>query len=268
LSKNLFKYRTWLNEYDRKCFIEREVYFSNNFTFNDPYDLNLPVRIKGSRPFSPDAIQNTLRNKFGGQLTSLGLEQAKKIWEGELMEEMIPELRENIEKVSKSLAEKFGILCLSKSSSSPLMWGHYANSHNGFCLGLNQNKLHNYLKEKFGERYDMFPVKYQKEVPQIDISPEKVSKEHFLPIAKERKSVKYYHWKYEREVRIIINDFSRQSLKLPADIFDTLIYGLKMDKTDIKVMQLVANKVYPNIKIYKAELSSNKFAVIHKEYSA
>jgi len=33
------------------------------------------------------------------------------------------------------LNESKGLICFSKSWSSPLMWGHYAEKHTGICLG-------------------------------------------------------------------------------------------------------------------------------------
>jgi hypothetical protein len=51
LPKTLYKFRDWSNEYNRRLLVESELYFSNNYTFNDPFDLQLPIIFSGIIPF-------------------------------------------------------------------------------------------------------------------------------------------------------------------------------------------------------------------------
>ncbi|MDQ1185456.1 DUF2971 domain-containing protein [Agrobacterium larrymoorei] len=43
--------------------------------------------------------------------------------------------RRRLSKIKKELSASFGIVCLSETWKEPLMWGHYADSHRGICLG-------------------------------------------------------------------------------------------------------------------------------------
>ncbi|MCC7017080.1 MAG: DUF2971 domain-containing protein [Rhodospirillales bacterium] len=36
----------------------------------------------------------------------------------------------------KDMAKKYGLLCFCATWSNPLLWSHYANRHEGICLGL------------------------------------------------------------------------------------------------------------------------------------
>ncbi|RON86884.1 DUF2971 domain-containing protein [Pseudomonas fluorescens] len=93
--------------------------------------------------------------------------------------------------VAKSIFDKrFGILCFSNSSVSPVQWAHYADRNRGVCLG-------------FDVRSDL--------LMDIQYISERISEASFPThpdFAEEwmRKvlSTKYSHWKYEDEARIFI----------------------------------------------------------------
>lgn len=46
-----------------------------------------------------------------------------------------PSVRKSFRKMKNDLAMKQGLLCFSKSWSNPVQWSHYANNHQGICLG-------------------------------------------------------------------------------------------------------------------------------------
>lgn len=43
--------------------------------------------------------------------------------------------RRIVQYVNKRLGEKFGMVCMSKTWQSPVMWAHYGDKHRGVCLG-------------------------------------------------------------------------------------------------------------------------------------
>lgn len=45
------------------------------------------------------------------------------------------ERRDAVLQVKAQLSESHGLLCFCKGWKSPLMWGHYADKHQGLCLG-------------------------------------------------------------------------------------------------------------------------------------
>jgi hypothetical protein len=43
--------------------------------------------------------------------------------------------RRTLVKLKKDMSDRFGIICMSRVWSHPLLWGHYAEKHRGLCLG-------------------------------------------------------------------------------------------------------------------------------------
>jgi hypothetical protein len=51
-----------------------------------------------------------------------------------------PRTRARYQYVKRALSEYMGLLCFSENWSSPVQWGHYADSHRGICLGFDVGK--------------------------------------------------------------------------------------------------------------------------------
>ena len=93
------------------------------------------------------------------------------------------EIRKKMKKLKQNFSKSIGILCFSKNWNSPVQWAHYANNHQGICLGfdISDNRLSkvNYVKERLALSRSMDNVEMRK----------------FL-------STKFSHWSYEEEYRI------------------------------------------------------------------
>ncbi|MGP6420524.1 DUF2971 domain-containing protein [Pseudomonas putida] len=99
------------------------------------------------------------------------------------------ELRRRMGKFKKSTASGTGMICFSRSMSSPVQWAHYANRHKGLCLGFE-------VPERFLE-----PVRYVSE--RIDFRPGTPwTTDGADPRAEECFLTKYEHWSYEQELRL------------------------------------------------------------------
>ncbi|MDB5734612.1 MAG: hypothetical protein JWN16_1249 [Alphaproteobacteria bacterium] len=97
-------------------------------------------------------------------------------WQGD------PKLRAKIRSWKKEMARNYGILCLSATWHSPLMWSHYAERHKGICLGFDVPD------EKFKQvQYTNLRVKLSKKT-----SEDEIASLLFL---------KYAGWSYEEEWR-------------------------------------------------------------------
>jgi len=102
------------------------------------------------------------------------------------------DLRQAFNHTKKSLSEKFGLLCFSKSWSNPVQWSHYADSHKGACLGFEvpdvslehikySSKRMNMLAENMGAANQMTEENMKKAL-----------------------TTKYSHWRYEQEARMYV----------------------------------------------------------------
>lgn len=48
---------------------------------------------------------------------------------------MTPDIRPALKSLKNEMADRYGLICMSKTWQHPLLWGHYADSHRGLCLG-------------------------------------------------------------------------------------------------------------------------------------
>ncbi len=101
------------------------------------------------------------------------------------------------ENLSASIADNYGLLCFSKTYSSPLLWGHYAEQANGFALGFDPTQLVLPVKMDVDYRESRSVVKWPVDEQPDDQAFRRLMKEHF--------GVKAREWKYEEEVRFVVN---------------------------------------------------------------
>ena len=221
--------------------------YANATTFNDPFDCH-PSLID---------VSNISINEND--------EWSKKIAENKLFN-----YRENL-----------WICCLSKVYNSLLMWSYY-NKHEGVCIGLNMDKV----AKCIDVRYGMMATPYGRDVQYKDV----VNKPNYYRDREDFFNYQVYTkakaWEHEQEVRLFIykpspifmsllpfqydrNEFNRKEIRtfvrLSADCFESIYFGVKIDKERKgKIIQL-AKTLNPNIKIFQMEADPNAFKVVEKQ---
>lgn len=145
------------------------------------------------------------------------------------------------DKESEKLQRKVFVACFSERNNSMLMWSHYAEQHTGLCVGY---RLHELI-----EKYNIFPVIYNNQMPQIsDISNADKS------ILYQSILTKCEDWSYEKEWRIIDIDKSKEgcngkliSFEKPVSIY----MGVRQGRTEKK-----NSKQYRDIRVYDNAMSA------------
>lgn len=99
----------------------------------------------------------------------------------------------NSRRILASLNQAIGILCLSRNSSSLLMWSHYADNYSGAVVEVDE-------AHEFFTGY--FEVEYSQHRPKKDIGSYLAGDEP-IPIAE--LCAKSKEWEYEAEVRVVRN---------------------------------------------------------------
>ncbi|HEA3721442.1 TPA: DUF2971 domain-containing protein, partial [Yersinia enterocolitica] len=92
--------------------------------FNDPFELTVELYV------SPDTKDTVYNFQFDilSPRESLGSNMLSDDFESDFCHDIpIREIREELDK-------SIGILCLSKTNNSHLMWAHYANNYSGVVL--------------------------------------------------------------------------------------------------------------------------------------
>ena len=134
---------------------------------------------------------------------------------------------QNSRRILDSLNQSIGILCLSRNSSSLVMWSHYSDGYSGAVV-------------KFDETHDFFSghfeMKYSERRPKMDISFYTDGDEP-IPIAE--LCVKAKEWEYEKEVRVVrdladckcvgtAKHFPVCVMDVPSDCIEAVILGERM----------------------------------------
>lgn len=185
----LYKYGSFQSKYWKDIVLKGHAYLSPANTFNDPFDCKIY--------FDPVAAKNMKGSKYK--------EVLRKFYTDDAIE--FSSTEEIHEKIVEGLREDIFVFCFSETWDSLLMWAHYANSYNGFCIEYEVGKISENVKEH------MYPAIYRREY--ID-STEAIAytREHAGFIVTLTKAEE---WQYEREWRIVkfekANIYLRRSIK-------------------------------------------------------
>lgn len=211
----IYKFRSWSNPYHKRCLTENELYFSEPNEINDPFDFRIFLdyslldTAQKKRDYFTRAFQ-----KIGDKEILNEFESVEAAMEFHLKEitDHPEEVQNYLNKVEENRLNRFRILCFSEIYDNILMWSHYADNHQGYCIGFDSNSFHGIPAISMG------PVHYSHEYPKIN----PLEIESYQSIVT-RCFTKALEWKYEKEFRVVkvlkkeerlknIKEFSNQHL--------------------------------------------------------
>ena len=129
------------------------------------------------------------------------------------------------------------------------MWSHYANSHQGFCIGFYEEKIRNYVvKSRNGGKGGM--VIYDSKFPEIDPLNTNEIQDMFYTT-----HFKSSEWQYEAEYRVSKLNFPKpmsnkeRILNFPDEVFAEVILGLSInDLNKREIIEICRKKIFLFIK--------------------
>jgi hypothetical protein len=152
-----------------------------------------------------------------------------------------------------------GIFSLSSTRTSEIMWSHYAQSHEGFVIGL--DKEHPFFTDNVTAK-----VQYRNEIPQVEFF-------HDLDIEL-LACTKSKSWAYEKEWRVIRplceRPLSRYIGKhitgdeiclahLPASALVSITFGARMaPKLGREIIDALSKKRFRHIELYRAKFNASR----------
>ena len=162
------------------------------------------------------------------------------------------EFRRALKETKAELSETKGILCFSESWRNPVLWGHYADKHQGLCLGF---EVHSSVLGK---------VEYQDARLQL---PDRVNEKFMQKLL----FTKFKHWEYEQEYRIYLeleddidkiyfSEFSDQ-LQLKS-----VFVGDQSDVTRSEVFEAIGDLI--GVEAFKARAGFTRFEVVRQKNDA
>lgn len=144
-----------------------------------------------------------------------------------------------IENAPMSIVNTSGVISLSESNRSLLMWAHYANQHKGIVIGLEDDFLYDELKNTPCSSRLIFepkPIKISYDTIRFDLTDFESFPESRHDIAKilamKLLTTKSDDWLYEKEHRCIV----------PIGIADKIIYTGKIADRTWKVKNYISNE--------------------------
>ena len=240
----LYKYRSLAGQFGReaveRAILQNQLYWQSPEAFNDPFDC-LPVLYFGDNERERRQFRARAAAKvFGGPRQQRRRRQRE-------MGAVPPQQMERVlrEQWPRWLAES-AIACFSEVPDNPLMWGHYADSHKGFCLIFDE--IATEQAQWFG-----FPVEYKEIRPRVNLT--KFSDPDVMMSALFHKSA---HWSYEREHRMMEWHRPPGYRSFPPQALAGVILGAKMSEDDIAfVSGLLARR--PELEIFQASVDDIEF---------
>lgn len=253
---------------DRRHVLENGlIRFTQPGNFNDPFELHPSFDLmsksdiaalpeapgqKGMRILTPEAIQamiNAIRP---------GLEKEMARHSGQQGAYSL----DNNRMAQATFDSKFGVLCLTETPDSLLMWAHYANNHNGFVIQFDETHEFFAPSSHDGQVLELTKVEYSAQRPVLSYSTINSANLYY------RKSPE---WSYENEWRIIKPlsaakkqlphaEFPKHLFDLPPSAIKGVILGQSISQADrLNFFELLAQQHLKHINIYQTALSKNEY---------
>jgi hypothetical protein len=174
------------------------------------------------------------------------------------------EVEGNLVKVCNELDQlinhDIGIFSLSKTFLDELLWAHYGNSHQGFCIGYELDIL---TKNNSLNKFIPITVEYSDTIPQVTIS-DMIQIKNDLKnnsLIKKFAATKSRRWITEQEIRLITNSPGRQNYDYRA--VKSIYFGLRMNEEEKdKIMNGLKGR---EIKYFQIHLKEKTYEFYEKE---
>lgn len=147
-----------------------------------------------------------------------------------------------------------GIYSLSKLKNNEtfpcneLLWAHYANSHTGFCIEYDLDKLSNYAQSNYDISH-VLHVSYADERPKVS------ENDNIIQVQKKVFGTKSLAWEYENEVRLVFEKYGEKTV--PENAVTAIYFGLKISLEDRR--EIIKRMSGRGIDFYQVERIENLY---------
>ena len=249
----LYRYRSF-SDRTLNMLENNQLYFAASFTFNDPFDC----RARKEFEFKDDKELIEKMAPLEAAHQSIEIDQAVEYLERIISDNRKEEyLDEKSSLFQKLVLEKFGICSFSAVSNDILMWSHYSDGHQGFCLEFERSpdNMLQWARPVGYPNNDEYPyVEYWRQNPNEQI-------EEFAKIV----TTKSQHWSYENEWRALdrpdrVDERYRGHIKThPETMLKGVIFGVRMpaEKREV-IKEILAGR---NVDLYEVRIVRNRFQI-------
>jgi hypothetical protein len=255
----IYKYRNWTDIYHKNTLLKNQIYLSSPKDFNDPLDCRIPINYSYLQTGEQiDKYVNSIISKnheeFSKQGVNIEIESAK-------LKQRIIDDPKKFQKWYESIFFEeidihYGIYSMSEEWNSLLMWTHYANNHQGVCIGFWQKKLLEL------NRFIMGRVIYPPNNVFPDVSP--FEDDDTKTLIKQT-NTKSNEWQYEKEYRLttlyypLKPTIEERTYTLSNDFFAEIIIGMRAtEKTRTELLQIAKDK---KVSVFEIRQKPFKFEI-------
>lgn len=262
----LYKYRCWTNDYHKALLTKNEIYFSSIDEINDPYDCKIPLRYDLLTDEEwRSHVEAYLRSKYFR-------------WNDSVIDELVDEFiqkgqhrdPENQAAITKQQEEyrrkQFGMFSTSLVRDNVMMWSHYSDSHQGFCVGYDQKLLMGFLAGISHSLHFFHPpikVTYVPRLPKL--IPNLFSfEDHVLQPLESKWNI----WRYEKEVRIFLFHYedllskATKTVTLPEGLVSEVILGSEASEQTKQEIIEVLRQRSDSIPLFQVARKPNEFKLV------
>jgi hypothetical protein len=244
----LYKYRSLADkglEYFEDIVLKHRILWPSPSTFNDPYDCFPVIDLSGSDAELMCCAKAQVQRKFPS-LSRQSRRQKEREIARSMRQRVIGSHNANEPEMSewiKIIAET-GVLCLTEDAVDLLMWGHYAQSHQGVCLEFDTQHAPFNLAHRisYDDERSVFRL----------FDPDRSSLMERILLRKAKA------WEYEREWRIF-GPGKVGFVEFPIDALTAIILGARISaKAEESVRKILASREKP-ISIRRVEIDSKTY---------
>jgi hypothetical protein len=252
--ERLYKYGH-INEHSEALFSTPQIWFPSPSELNDPFECRPRITFDGTKDEIIELLVSVLRKQNHLMSNNVATAEAANIYlQGRHRD---PKTWEAVRRdVIQMLANEIGLYCLSRIPNSILMWAHYGNKHQGYCLEFEatDNTL------VCGEA---LPVLYSDSYPEFDYF--KTPKEKQVELVF---MTKYTSWAYEQEWRIIDYRKGPGVREYPAELLKSVIFGLRMCEQNKTLIRKWASRRGHNVQFFQAVPNDRNFSIELRDVSS
>lgn len=257
----------------------QSIRFSSPAVLNDPFELKPHLAALATAKYLNAELQGVLPRVLAEELARLPAEARSQLTDEALqryIKAQLPSIHRNLHSLSaqmmpllqqtmaRKLEELLGVLCLSESPESLLMWAHYADSHRGFVVQFDETSpFFDCRVSEDDELRHLRRVTYCSKRPSLTLL-EMENGSAFL--------MKGIEWEYEAEWRMIVPlaDASRvlgagsdaiHLYNFPPSAVTSVILGCRMLETkraEIRAL-LAESPQYSHVRCTNAEIDKESY---------
>ena len=156
------------------------------------------------------------------------------------------------------MAKVIGLLCFSRHWTSPVQWSHYAEGHQGLCLGFD-------LPDEA-----LTAVKYRRQRFRANWAAMNGTKDAREAELRRWFATKFIHWEYEAEERafIILSDYTPEEGRyyMPFDHETQLAEVIVGDRSDLARADIAdaLGELAAGVDVFKARLAFQSYRVVRQ----